>query len=513
MQPTSGLHFPLAYDLSRDIGIKETIGHAAALLDADGDGLLDVLLAGPDRIELFRNLGNWKFTRVSEAGFRQPGYWQGVAVGDVDNEGRPDVFLSGFGCAALYLNKGGCRFADVTAGSGLDDVPPDAWQTSAGFRDVDLDGRLDLYVGRYVDLAGRTGVCEYPGGVVSACSPAEFEAQRGVFYRNMGAGRFANETEKHGLGNVEGKALGVAFSDLDQDGYADLYIANDQVPCDLYLNERGQRFIKIGVASGTAYGIHGGVQAGMGAAVGDYDDDGLLDLIVTNYRGEPASIYHNDGKAHFSNNAYLSGLGFSTTPYVGWGVQWVDFDNDGRLDLAMANGHPVHRIRELDEETDTRQPFQIFRNLGQGRFREEAILGEGLPRPIAGRALCAGDLDNDGRVDLLISDIEGQPLLLRNVTPAKHRWLRVRLSGPGVTEGAIIRLRLGSTRLTRHSTTSGSYLSASDPRVHFGCGTAVGPALLEVSWPGGATTVRESSLDTEVVLTREMPNGNGPGGH
>ncbi len=503
LQAGSGLEFPLAYDRSREIGIKETIGHPAAVLDADGDGRLDILLGGPNRVELFRNLGHWKFRRMTETGLRQPGYWQGVAVGDVNNDGQPDIFLSGFGCVALYLNRGDCRFRDVTAESGLGDIQPDSWETSAALADVDLDGRLDLYVGRYLDLAGRAGACTYPGGIVTACAPTDFAAQRGFLYRNLGGARFTDVTAQFGLADADGKTLGVAFGDANNDGYPDLYLANDQVPCDLYINQSGRRFLKAGAASGTALGVNGSVQAGMGVAFGDFDEDAREDLAVSNYRGEPVSIYHNDGTNHFSNAAYTSGIGPATTPFVGWGVQWVDLDNDGRLDLVIANGHPLHRIHELDDATDTRQPFQFFRNLGNGRLAEASVVGNGHPRPIAGRALCTGDFDDDGRMDLLISDIEGDPLLLRNVTLTPNHWLRVRLNATAVIEGAAIHLHTGDRTLLRYCSTSGSYLSASDPRVHFGCGPIDGPLTVEVRWPGGATELRENIRpDTDLVLTR-----------
>ena len=264
-------------DGSPPVGIKQTIGHPAALLDADGDGLLDVLLAGPDRVTLFRNLGSWRFRETPEAGFRQKGYWQGVAVGDVDRDGHPDVYLSGFGTAALYLNQGGGRFRDVTAPSGLGGIDANRWLTSAAFADVDGDGWLDLYVTAYVELGDRTGVCLYPGGITTACAPMEFAPQRGTLYRNLGTrpatndqrptrrsdssvvGRsswveFRDVTTAFGLQNAHGNGLGVAFGDPDNDGDPDLYLANDQRPCDLYVNEGGRRFVNRGEASGTAFG-------------------------------------------------------------------------------------------------------------------------------------------------------------------------------------------------------------------------------------------------------------------
>lgn len=501
MQPGSGIDFPLSYASGREPGIRETIGHPAALLDADGDGLLDVLLAGPDRVALFRNLGGWRFQRVPETGFRQQGYWQGVAVGDVDNDGRPDVYLTGFGCSALYLNQGGCRFRDAGVASRLTDPRPDRWQTSAAFADVDRDGWLDLYVTRYVELGNKTGVCVYPGGIATACSPTEFTPQRGTLYHNLGHARFIDSTAVYGLAGAHGNGLGVAFGDPNGDGYPDLYLANDQRPGDLYLNQQGRRFVNSGTRSGTAFGPDGSPQAGMGVDFGDYDDDGREDLVVTTYLREPTSLYHNDGHNLFTNAAYTSHLGAATTGSVGWGVKWTDLDNDGLLDLAIANGHPLHRIHEIDPSTDSRQRFQVFRGQGGGLFVELPSVGNDLPRAIAGRALCAGDLDNDGRTDLLISDIEGQPLLLRNLSPAHNHWLAVRLAGRPVTEGALVTVHAGGRQWTRRSTTGGSYLSASDPRVHFGLGAISVLDEVQVRWPGGKTTLlRNVPADRELVV-------------
>lgn len=503
-QPGSGIDFGLSYASGREPGIKETIGSPAALLDADGDGLPDVLLAGPNRVGLFRNRGGWRFQQMTDTGFRQKGCWQGVAVGDVDNDGRPDVYLSGYGCAALYLNQGGGRFRDVTAASGLANTRADRWQTSAAFADVDRDGWLDLYVTCYVALGNKTGLCAYPGGIITACSPTEFTPQRGILYRNRGGARFEDVTAAYGLSGAHGNGLGVAFSDVNGDGYPDLYLANDQLPGDLYINQRGHRFVDAGTPSGTAFGPDGSPQAGMGVDFGDYDNDGREDLVVTTYQREPTSLYHNDGSNSFTNAAYASHLGAATTNVVGWGVKFADFDNDGLLDLAIANGHPLYRIHQIDPATDTRQPFQVFRNQGGGLFAELPSVGSGLPRALAGRALCAGDLDNDGQTDLLISDIDGQPLLLRSISPARHHWLTVRLEGRGVIEGAVVTVRAGARRWVRRSTTGGSYLAASDPRVHFGLGDARMVDELQVRWPGGGTTVlRNVPADHEVVVRRK----------
>jgi hypothetical protein len=487
MRAGSGVDFPLHHDLSTDLGIKQTNGHPLALLDADGDGLLDLLAAGPDRVTLYHNLGDWKFSPVTNGGFRQAGFWQGVAVGDVDADGRPDVYLSGFGCAALYLNQGGGRFREVTASSGLECRDPQLWQTSAAFTDVDHDGLLDLYTTCYVDLGTSDGVCLYPGKVRTACGPSDLPLQRGRLYRNQGKGRFTDATAAFGLNSASGKGLGVTFGDVDEDGFPELYLANDKMACNLFRNRRGRGFTDIGLPSGTAFNADGLPQAGMGVDFGDYDNDGREDLVVTTFQREPTSLYHNDGETVFTNVAYASHLGAATSNTVGYGVKWADFDNDGLLDLAIANGHPLHRIRMIDASTDYPQPFQLFRNQGGGVFSELTQVGTDLPRPLAGRALATGDLDNDGRIDLVISDLEGQPLLLRNGSSAQNHWLRVRLQGP-LTEGALVKVRAGGRSWLRRSRSGGSYLSASDARVHFGLGSATSIDGLEVRWPDGRVT-------------------------
>jgi hypothetical protein len=505
-RPQSWIEFPMRLDTRQTPGIKETTGHPAALLDADGDGRLDVLLAAPDRVALFRNLGGWRFQSVASAGFRQDGYWQGVAVGDVDNDGRPDLFLSGFGCSALYLNESGCRFRDATAASGLGDAPANRWQTSAAFADVDRDGRLDLYVTCYVELGGRSGVCTYPGGVATACAPVDFAPQRGTLYRNIGAARFVDATHAFGLDAAHGNGLGVAFGDIDDDGFPDLYLANDMLPCDLFVNEKGRRFVNRGVETGTAFQADGSTQAGMGVDFGDYDRDGRIDLVVTNYLREPRSLYHNEGEGGFTNQSQSSRLGPATLAAVGWGVKWADFDNDGLLDLVIANGHPLHRINEMDHSTTARQRLQFFHNTGGGRFEELQSVGSGLDRAIAGRALCSGDIDNDGKIDLLISDIEGQPFLLRNTSRSSSHWLTVTLVSKTVIEGARVTARAGARTWIGQSSTGGSYLSASDGRVYFGLGELGEIDEVQVRWPDGGTTRRKvGRTDRELVIEAPVP--------
>lgn len=498
---SSGIDFRLGHDPGRPPGILETNGHPAAFLDADGDGRLDVLLAGPGRVVLYRNLGGWKFAPVPNAGLSQPGHWQGVAVADVDSDGRPDLYLAGFGCAGLYLNRGGGRFRDATPGSELDRALSGRWQTSAAFADVNGDGRPDLYVGAYLSLGGRDGVCEPAPGVRTACGPLDFPAQKGRFFLNLGRGRFRDATRDYGLEASHGRTLGVSFCDVNGDRRPDLYLANDKMPADLFLNANGRRFRELATEAGVAMGPDGTAQAGMGVDWGDDNGDGLPDLVVTTYEREPTALYRGEGAGLFADASYSSGVGPPTMPFVGYGVKWADLDNDGNLDLTIANGHPLHRAREIDPATEYAQPFQVLRNTGSGHYEALPDCGAGLPRALVGRALCTGDLDNDGRVDLLISDIEGQPLLLRNVSPPGGHWLTVRLKSSRALWGALVIARSGGRQWVRRCDPGGSYLSSSDPRVHIGLGRVRTLDSLEVRWPwGGSTLSRDVAADRVLDL-------------
>jgi enediyne biosynthesis protein E4 len=519
--PRSGISFVLGHGGRTPLNIRETLGHGAAMLDADGDGRLDLLFLGPDRVVLYRNLGDWRFADVTAgSGLAQQGYWQGVATGDVDGDGRVDLYLCGHGVQALYRNRGGGRFADVTAASGLAasgggaEVP---WNTSAAFADVDGDGWLDLYVGRYVRFGPQTPqLCDTDQpGVRSVCPPKVYEPQRGVLFRNQGGRRFRDETLARGLATAHGNALGVAFGDEDDDGWPDLAVANDELPGDLFHNRGGGRFANVGAASGTAYDADGRVHAGMGVDWGDLDNDGRLDLAVTTFWGEADCLYRNDGGGLFHDIAGETELARIGRPYVGFGVKFFDQDNDGDNDLVTANGHVADNADRLRRGDRYSQPTLLFRNDG-GRFHDiTAAAGPAFIRPIVGRAVCAGDLDDDGRLDLVITNLEGPPLLLRNRSEPRGHWLEVSLMGAPPNRqaiGARVTVRAGQQFQVREVTTAGSYLSAGDVRLHFGLGAdgdGASAAVDEITvrWPsrnGAAAHVtrrRHVAADRRITLS------------
>ncbi len=509
-----GIRFPVAYDGPRPLNIRQTAGSGAALWDYDGDGWLDIYLVGqrqnrPTGGALYRNRGDGTFEdRTAGSGLAVPGDWHGCAVGDVDNDGRPDLLLAGYGTVGLFRNRGDGRFARAAAGRGLDPPAPNAWATSAAFADVDRDGLLDVFIGRYVRFGpAELQFCDYHG-VRAACGPKTYDPQYGSLYLNQGEGRFREVTRTWGLGDQHGKTFGVAFADANADGFPDLYLANDEVPGDLYLNEGGRRFRNHGGTSGTAVGQDGQVQGGMGVDWGDFDRDGLLDLFVTTFQNEDHSLYRNLDGENFEHATSAVGLGNITRPYVAFGARFLDFDNDGWLDLIAASGHIQDNVAEVDRTATYRQPLQLLRNQQGSRFQDvSGAAGEVFRRRLVGRGLAVGDIDNDGDQDLLITDLEGPPMLLINQVARGRRWLSISLEGSRSNRhalGARVEVRAGGAKHVRERWTGNSFLSASDPRVHFGLGT-VDRVDLEVRWPSGRRTrVRDAATD-RILTLREQP--------
>ncbi|MGH2668768.1 MAG: FG-GAP repeat domain-containing protein, partial [bacterium] len=428
-----------AYDKTT---INETVGNGVCLHDVDGDGFTDIFLpngsrpgahgAEAPRSALYRNRGDGTFEdATAAAGVGSPGYWaQGCVFGDYDGDGRVDLFVTGFGRYILYRNLGGGRFSDVTAAAGLKGR---YWSTGAAFGDYDGDGRIDLYVSHYIDYDAAAPPLPRPGsapncfyrGFPVICGPRGLDGGASRLFHNEGGGRFRDVSRAAGLVmDPPGYALGAVFSDLDLDGDLDLYVANDSVPNFLYRNDGRGRFTEIGTVAGVAYNEDGRSQASMGVDSGDYDNDGLPDLFITNFSHDYATLYHNEGGLLFLDLSLVSGIGTATLSTLGWGTGFLDYDHDGLKDLFLANGHVYTDIDRANLGTTWKQPNQLFRNEGGGRFREvTAEAGPGLQERHSARGSAFGDLDNDGDLDVVVNNIDETPSLLRNDGGSARPWI------------------------------------------------------------------------------------------
>jgi hypothetical protein len=479
----------------RPLNILQTIGNGCAFLDYNNDGNLDILLIGP-KLALYKGDGKGHFTDVTaETGLdKLQGHFLGCCVGDIDNDGYDDIYISGYRTGILLHNEPGHNpanrvFRDITRQAG---IKPQPWGTSCAFADLDGDGYLDLYIANYVSFDPRKDLvlCPYHG-LLTGCGPNDYDAAKGTLYHNEHGLRFRDVTQTWHAASTHGKGLGVAFADFDGSGHASLAVANDLQAGDLFQNAGGHKLSNIGMASGTALDPTGDKHAGMGIDWGDYDNDGKLDLFVTTFGNETKCLYHNDGGGVFSYRSEEAKVDRPTLPYVGWGCKFLDADNDGRLDLLIANGHVQDNIDRFDKAT-YRQPTLLLHNLGGKPVTfEDASRSSGLAQlpAIVGRGLAVGDFDNDGRMDALVVDSEGRPLLLHNETnvPASS-WIGFRLIGAGRSGrnayGALITVTTDKQKLVRQCQAGGSYLSSSDSRVHFGLGHDAIRSIA-IRWPDG----------------------------
>jgi enediyne biosynthesis protein E4 len=498
----SGVDFRFEVAGTRPLGILQTIGNGCALFDYDNDGNLDLLLVSR-KLMLLRGDGAGKFTDVTFSVLgKLDGHFLGVAVGDWNNDGFSDLYLTAYRGGALLQNQGGKTFANVTKAAGLPVVP---WGTSATFFDADGDGKLDLYVCNYVDFGPQTKpqLCK-DHEVMSACGPRFYDPLKGRLFLQSG-GKYSDKTVAWGAEDVHGKGLGVAACDFDGSGRMSLAIANDEVPGDLLLNQ-GKIMKNVATGAGTAYDSEGAVHGGMGTDWGDFDNDGKLDLFVATYQNEIKCLYKNEGSGLFTESANSLGLG-PAQPYVTFGSRFLDFDNDGWLDLAIANGHVQDNIQQIEKSASYKQPTQLFRSKS-GQGFEDATVGLSGSVPIAGRGLATGDWDNDGRIDLVVIDSEGAPLLLHNVVGSPGNFLSLRLRGTKSNRdgyGAVVTASVGGKEVVRHCHADGSYLSSSDPRVHLGLG-AEKTASVTVRWPSGK---KESFSNLPAGKTTELTEGTG----
>jgi len=489
--------------------LVETMGGGVALLDYDNDGRLDIFFTNgakidnpmpdgklPDKSDpkfsnrLYHQSSNGTFTDVTEkaglSGIPQNHYDMGVAVGDYDNDGFEDIYVTGFGGNTLYHNNGDGTFTDVTKKAG---VAASGWNTSAGFLDYDNDGKLDLFVTRYVDWTFKTNrYCgEEKPGYRAYCHPDNYEGVTSILYHNDGNGTFTDVSEKSGIAKSIGKGLGVSFADYDGDGFTDIFVANDSVQCFLFHNNGNGTFSEVGLFKGVGYNEDGKTFAGMGTDFSDYDNDGLPDVIVTDLSNERYMLFRNNGDGSFRDVTNQSGVGGATLAFAGWSTRFFDYDNDGWKDLFVAQSHVMDTIEKTAPNLRYMQPPLLLRNQA-GHFSRVSP-GEAFRKEWAGRGAAFGDLDNDGDVDVVVSNAGQYAYVLRNDGGNRNQWLGIATIGTKSNRdgiGARVKV-VSASGLTQYFTvnTAVGYLSASDKRLIVGLGSDVTAKLVEIRWPSG----------------------------
>ena len=494
----------------------ETMGPGVAFLDYDNDGYLDIYAVNGQYLSdttairatnvLYRNNGDGTFTDVTEeAGVGDTGYGMGVTAGDYDNDGDLDIYITNYGPNVLYRNNGDGTFTDVTEEAGVGD---DGWGVGCAFLDYDNDGYLDIYVANYVDFSlgerrrdlvpymtyeywGMKGISAYP-------HPDNFGGVSDVLYRNNGDGTFTNVTREAGVFDPDGKGMGICCGDYDGDGDVDIYVANDRVPNFLYRNEGDGTFTEVALLSGVAYNEDGREESSMGVDFGDYDNDGDLDIFVPDFQGETFTLYRNEGDGFFVDVSSACGIAAPTLKYVGWGGGFLDYDNDGDLDIFVATGHVLENVQLFDPGTSYPQRNLLFRNTGpEGGYRFVEVSdssGPGLRIVKPSRGVAFGDYDNDGDVDILVINCNDTATLLRNECGNRNHWLTLKLVGTKSNRSGIgsrVRLISGDLVQVREVKAGNSLYSLSDLRVHFGLGRRRGAERIEIRWPSGTIQVLE----------------------
>jgi hypothetical protein len=524
IRPGSGVDFVHASGMTTQKLFPTANGSGLALFDYDGDGRLDLYFATGNLLpleptpaasnRLYRNLGGGKFrdeTGWSGLGFR--GYCHGITVGDIDNDGDPDVYLSNYGGDALFLNNGDGTFAEIGRAAGISRAG--TWSSGAAFLDHDGDGDLDLYVSRYGDW-------QYPRDdrfcgdlqrqIRRYCSPKELTPVQHTLFRNNGDRTFTDVTEQAGLGRTDGHGFAAVAADLDGDGKPDLCVANDQDPRFLFLNRGDGTFADTSESSGVAYDLGGRTQSGMGIDAEDVDGDGRPDIFVTNFENEYNTLYRNLGKGHFVDATASFGLAVDSLPWIGWGCVLADLDNDGWPDAVVANANIDDNAESVGKPLPYEEPPLLHHNRAGKVFR---LAGAGAGAYFEGRhlghGLAAGDLDDDGDLDLVISHKDGPPAILRNDTPTRNSWIRFHLVGtrsPRDAIGASVEVRAGGRAIRRLRKSGHGLMSSHDPRILVGLGPAGVARRAAVHWPSGAVSVLdhpEAGRTHEVVEPRSGP--------
>jgi enediyne biosynthesis protein E4 len=516
VKPLRGIDFLLQNSPTARKFLIETMPGGVALLDYNNDGLLDIFLVNGGNIteslhvpenfdrtnprywnRLYRQNRDGSFTDVTQAaGLANAGngnYGMGVAVGDYDNDGYPDLFITSYGKNILYHNNGDGTFTDVTAKAG---VAGGGWSVSAGFFDYDNDGHLDLFVTRYMDWdADHNKICG--GDYHTYCPPNVFPATTCLLYRNRGDGTFENVSQRSGIAAKKGRALGVSFADYDGDGFTDIFVANDGMQQYLFHNNGNGTFSECALQAGAALTIDGKGLSGMGTVFQDYDNDGRPDIFVTVLPRELYGVYHNDGAGVFTYDSLETGLGAMTSGSSGWGVGLEDFDNDGWKDLFVAQSHVLDNVQQIDASL-TYKELPLLAINHHGHFERA---DSGVTTPLAARGAAFGDINNDGRIDAVISTLGGPPVLLLNRYENNNHWLSITLRGTRSNRDGY-GAKVSVNGQTRFATSAGSYVCASDKRLHFGLGSAE-RVTVEVLWPSGAKQILHDVSAGQFLEVRE----------
>ena len=515
----SGVSFRHAASKTSLKYLLETMGGGVAIFDYNNDGRMDLFFTNgaalketmskeelPDKSQpkywnrLYQQKPDGTFTDVTErAGLKGAGYSMGVAAADYDNDGHVDLFVSGYKADFLYRNNGDGSFSDVTGK--LPNVPK-GWSTSTGWFDYDHDGRLDLFIARYMEWDFESGstFCGGPtAGLRAYCHPDNFKGAANVLLHQRADGSFEDVSKSSGIADSLGKGLGVAFADFDNDGWTDVFVANDSVRQSLFRNKGDEKFEDIAVMSGAAYDEDGKTFAGMGVDCGDYDNDGYMDVFVTTLSNEKYALYRNNGDLSFTYTTNTSAVGQITLLNSGWGARFVDVDNDGLRDLFVAQSHVLDTIDKTTSYLKYKQTPLLMRNTGKGFVNISATAGTAFNSVVAARGAAFGDLNNDGQVDAVIAVLDDAPVILRNHGSTNH-WLGIELTGRGIGARVTVTSLSGQKQIYDVNT-AGSYLSSNDPRIIVGLGSARGVRSVEVKWPSGRVqTIPNPAIDKYIRI-------------
>jgi len=509
--------------------LLETTGCGVAFYDYDNDGWLDIFLVNGTRLEgfpagseptshLFKNNRDGTFTDVTlKAGVAHSGWGQGCCIGDYDNDGWDDLFVTYFGNNVLYHNNGDGTFTDVSQKAGVAGNGK-RWNTGCAFVDYDRDGRLDLFVANYIDMdlatapVPESGPCLYKS-IMVACGPPGLQGGKNILYHNNGDGTFTDVSEGAGIFSANGTyGLGVLTADFDNDGWPDIYVADDSTASALYQNKKNGKFQDIAIEAGCALSPDGKPQAGMGVSAADYDLDGNLDIVKTNFAGDTPSLYHNLGGASFEDTTFTAGLG-AHTQFLGWGCGFFDMDNDGWPDILICNGHVYPEVEQLRTEAGYAQRKLLYQNLHNGRFADISFqAGPGISEPSPSRGAALGDFDNDGDIDVVVNTVNDYPQLLRCDSKLDNNWIKVRTIGTKSNRSGIGARLACVTHVPGESKphrqidevrSGGGYFSQNDLRVHFGLGKAEKVDQLEIRWPSGQVDTLKDVKANQVIYVKE----------